>query len=71
MTYADQCVVEGKPGLTWLDRRGPYVVIANKVLYERGNTSRFAVVHMTNCFVDSVYSSRQAATRYLQKKIMH
>ena len=67
--YTDRCVLEGKTGIAWLDRQEPYAVIANKTLYERGDTSRFAVVNTSARFVDSVYGSRKAAESYLRKKV--
>lgn len=66
--YTQKCNLEGKSGIAFLDREGPYAVIANKTLYERGDTSRFAVVNTRVCFVDSVYSSRKDAASYLQTK---
>ena len=66
--YADRCVLEGKRGIAWLGKKEPYAVIANKTLYERGDTSRFAVVNTSACFVDSVYDSQKAAVSYLRKK---
>ncbi len=66
--YTEQCNLEGKPGVAWLEKKEPYAVIANKVLYERGKLSRFAVVHTGECFVDSIYGSQKAAAAYLDKK---
>ncbi len=66
--YRDRCVLEGKTGIAWLDTKEPYAVIANKTLYERGNTSRFAVVNTSACFVDSIHGTRKAAAAYLRKK---
>ena len=65
--YSERCDLEGKAGIAWLEKKGPYAVIANKALYERGALSRFAVVHTSNCFVDSIYSSRKAAAAYMNK----
>ena len=67
--YADRCVLEGKRGITWLARKEPFAVIVNKALYERGDTSRFAVVNTSVCFVDSIYSSQKAAASYIRKKV--
>ena len=66
--YTEQCNLEGKAGIAWLEKKGPYAVIANKALYERGAMSRFAVVHTLDCFVDRIYSSQKAATAYMNKK---
>ncbi len=55
-------------GITWLDKKEPYAVIANKALYERGDTSRFAVVNTSARFVDSIHRSRKAAASYIRKK---
>ncbi len=66
--YTDRCVLEGKTGIAWLDQKEPYAVIANKTLYERGDTSRFAVVNTSACFVDSIFDSRKAAASYIRKK---
>ena len=65
--YTERCNLDGKAGIAWLEKKGPYAVIANKALYERGAMSRFAVVHMSNCFVDRIYSSRKAAAAYMNK----
>ncbi len=67
--YTDRCVLEGKTGIAWLDVKEPYAVIANKTLYERGDTARFAVVHTSVCFVDSIHSSRKAAAAYIREKV--
>ncbi len=67
--YTEQCNLEGKEGIAWLEKKGPYAVIANKALYERGAMSRFAVVHTPDCFVDSIYGSQAAAEAYLNKKV--
>ncbi len=67
--YTDRCVLEGKTGITWLDKKEPYAVIANKALYERGKPSRFAVVNTSAHLVDSIYGSRKAAASYLRKKV--
>jgi hypothetical protein len=66
--YTDRCVLEGKTGIAWLDQKGPYAVIANKTLQRRGDLSRYTVVNTKARFVDSVYSSRQAAASYIQQK---
>ncbi len=66
--YTEQCNLEGKAGIAWLEKRGPYAVIANKALYERGAMSRFAVIHTPDCFVDRIYSSEKAAADYVNKK---
>lgn len=65
--YTERCNLEGKTGIAWLEKKGPYAVIANKALYERGAMSRFAVVHTSHCFVDSIYASRKAAAAYMNK----
>ena len=66
--YTEHCSLEGKRGIAWLARKEPYAVIANKTLFERGAPSRFAVVHTSECFVDSIYGSRKAATAQMNKK---
>ena len=66
--YTERCNLEGKAGIAWLAKKDPYAVIANKVLYERGAISRFAVVHTSECFVDSIYGSQKAAAAYMNKK---
>ena len=66
--YTERCTVEGKAGIAWLARKEPYAVIANKTLYERGAISRFAVVHTSECFVDSIFGSQKAAAAYMNKK---
>ena len=65
--YTERCNLEGKAGIAWLAKKDPYAVIANKVLYERGAMSRFAVVHTDECFVDSIYGSQKAAADYMKK----
>ena len=66
--YTEHCSLEGKTGIAWLAKKESYAVIANKALYERGAPSRFALVHMSECFVDSIYGSRKAATAQMNKK---
>ncbi len=67
--YTEQCNLEGKAGIAWLAKKDPYAVIANKVLYERGAMSRFAVVRTDECLVDSIYGSQKAAAAYMNKKV--
>jgi len=68
MMYTERCVLEGKTGITWLDTKGSYAVIANKTLYKLGNTSRFAVVNTSAHVVDSIHGTRKAAASYIRKK---
>ncbi len=67
--YTEQCNLEGKAGIAWLAQKGPYAVIGNKALYERGAISRFAVVYTAGCSVDSIYGSQKAAAAYMDKKV--
>jgi hypothetical protein len=67
--YTEHCDLKGKPGVAWLETKEPYAVIVNKALFERGKMSRYAVVHTSECFVDSIYDSRKAAAAQLKKKV--
>ena len=50
-----------KIGLVRLDEIGAYAVIANKTLYETGKAGKYAVVNVSEEWVDSVHSSRNEA----------
>ncbi len=56
-----------KVGIIQLDEVGAYAVIANRELYEQGRAGRFAVAHMTEQWVDSVYDDRDQALSTTQK----
>ena len=50
-----------KIGLIWLEEMGAYAVIANKTLFEIGKASKFAVVNVSEEWVDSVHSTHDQA----------
>ncbi len=65
--YSDHLVLQGKTGVKWLERRGPYAVIVNRRLYEEGKAGKYAVVNVEKHWVYGVYVSRtHAASRVLQ-----
>ena len=55
--YADKCDLQGRSGVKRLESIGAYVVIANKILDDRGRSSRFTVVNEREAWVDSVHST--------------
>jgi hypothetical protein len=59
--YSNKCDLRGKPGIQRLDSVGPYSVIANRKLHERGRSSRFAVVNEREAWVDSVHPTPDRA----------
>ena len=50
-----------KLGIIRLDELGAYAVIANKNRYERGKVAKFAVVNVSEQWVDSVHNNRDEA----------
>ena len=56
-----------KVGIIRLDEVGAYAVIANRELHEQGRAGRFAVAHMKEQWVDSVYNDRDQALSTTQK----
>lgn len=50
-----------KLGIIRLDKLGAYAVIANKNRYEQGRVAKFAVVNVSEEWVDSVHSNRDEA----------
>jgi hypothetical protein len=59
--YSEKCDLRGRRGIERLERQGPYTVIANKVLYEEGRSSRFTVVNEREAWVDSVHPTPDRA----------
>ena len=55
--YAEKCELQGRSGVKRLESVGAYVVIANKILDDRGRSSRFTVVNEREAWVDSVHST--------------
>ena len=68
--FAEHADLE-KVGIIRLDAVGPYVVIANKTLYELGRAGRFAVANDQEHWVDSVHFTRAAALSLTQKLLPH
>ena len=58
--FSEQANVD-KTGLIRLEEMGTYVVIANKTLFEIGKASKFAVVNVSEEWVDSVHSTHDEA----------
>ena len=55
--YSEKCELRGRAGIKHLERIGPYSVIANKALFDRGRSTRFTIVNEREAWVDSVHPS--------------
>ena len=64
--YARNCDLKDKRGIEELDRAGPYAIIVNRRLYDRGQASKFAVVNEQQAWVDSVYHNYRRARSTLR-----
>jgi hypothetical protein len=63
-----QCNFQGLKGIKQLARVGPYLVIANRKLYEIGESRRYVLIHTTQSLVNSIHSSQDAAVMFAQKQ---
>lgn len=59
--FSDHLILKGKRGVKQLDKSGPYAVIVNKRLYDRGQAGKYTVVNVKERWVDSVHHSRTEA----------
>lgn len=69
--YSDKCELRGKSGVKRLERIGPYVVIAIRMLHDRGRSTRFTIVNEPEAWVDSVHPTparAMAAARELPQR---
>jgi len=64
-----RCQVQDRNGIKQLERIGPYLVIANRQLYEMGESRRYTLVHEVERWVHSVHGSLHAAVVFAQKHI--
>jgi hypothetical protein len=64
---SEKCNLQGLRGITQLDRIGPYVVIANRWLYDAGESSRYALIREVGLGVHSFHSSQYAAVMSAQQ----
>lgn len=53
--------LRGRMGLKWLDEAGPYAVVTNKKLHNKGRASKFVVANPRERLVTSVHSSPNEA----------
>ena len=63
-----QCNFQGLRGIKQLTTVGPYQVIANRKLYEIGESRRYVLIHTTQSLVNSIHSSQDAAVMFAQKQ---
>ena len=49
--------LRGRMGLKWLDEAGPYAVVTNKKLHNKGRARKFVVANPREQLVTSVHSS--------------
>ena len=68
MRFSDHMVLRGKSGVKQLDQEGPYLVIVNGKLYEKGAARRFTVVNASEAWVDSVYHSLEEAVAVARQR---
>ena len=64
--FSAQCSLD-KMGVTRLDELGAYAVIVNKTLHERGRAGKFAVVNVSEEWVDSVHGTHNEALSWAQE----
>jgi hypothetical protein len=67
--FSEKCTLQGRNGIKQLDRVGHYLVIANRRLYETGESRRYALVDEARQNVHSVHGSQHAAVVFAQKRI--
>ena len=65
--YSEKCRLQGRSGIKHLDRVGPYLVIANRWLYETGESRRYVLINETASQVHSIHGSQYAAVVFAQK----
>jgi hypothetical protein len=66
--FSNKYILKNRPGIKFLDRVGPYLVITNKLLFEIGESRRYALVNETERVIDSIYSSQNAAVVFAHKQ---
>ncbi len=64
--YARNCDLKDKHGIEELDHAGPYTIIVNRRLFDRGQARKFAVVNERQAWVDSVYHNYTQARSMLR-----
>lgn len=64
---SENCKLDGRTGVKYLERVGPYLVITNKQLYETGGSRRYTLINEENLWVHSVHGSQHAAIVFAQK----
>jgi hypothetical protein len=65
--FSEKCKLQGLKGIKQLDRFGAYLVIANRRLFETGDSSRYTLVNEKELWVDSIHSIQDAALTLAQK----
>jgi hypothetical protein len=65
--FSEKCKLQGLKGIKQLDRFGSYLVIANRRLFETGDSSRYALINETELWVDSIHGSQDAALSVAQR----
>ncbi len=58
--------LQGRRGIQWLDRFGPYAVVTNKKLHFVGRASKFVVVNPRERLVASVHDTHDEALTLAQ-----
>jgi len=66
--FSDQLVLQGKLGVKRLDQWGPYAVIVNKRLFEKGKAEKYTLVNVEERWVDSVHHSRAEAANEARQR---
>lgn len=69
--FSDHLTLQGKDGVKRLSQAGPYMVIANKQLYEQGKAGKFTVVNVPEAWVDSVHPSLNEAAARAHRLTQH
>lgn len=66
--FSDHLVLQGKRGVKQLGQWGPYAVIVNKQLHDRGRAGRYTVVNVKERWVDNVFPSQALAAREARQR---
>jgi hypothetical protein len=66
--FSEKCKLEGRSGIKQLDHVGPYLVIANRRLYETGAARRYTLVNEAELCVHSIYATQHAAVVFALKQ---
>jgi hypothetical protein len=69
--FSLKCDLRGKSGVKRLEQIGDYVVIANRLLDDKGQSSRFAIVNEPQAWVDSVHSTPASALAAARALALH